>query len=178
MKEDKLTNAIIEKFKSEKRSKVTDKIEVEPEAHYNYYGTRGVADLFIRFFEVEQLPPSDYVFEIKSSPRNANEVIRQFQKMRKTFFKDSSRSPGERVNFELCFTPEKSNFEHIQENLGMYGSLLGTDTDSIVTIRHPDNVTPVHVDALVRDDFDFLEHCKASNPKIYELIEEWEVLDE
>jgi len=172
MKEDKLTNSLIKHFKNREGDRPTDhdKVVVEPEAHYNYYGTRGVADLFVRCYELEGYPPLDIVFEIKSSPTSANEVIRQVKKMEKTFFMDERRSPGDSVIFELCFTPEEDNLRHVAENFEMYVSVR---PEINVTMRHPDDITPIILHLANEKDMDFLDYVESNNPKIFELFEKW-----
>lgn len=184
MKEDKITNALIETFKSREESDINPhyKVEASPEVHYNYYGSRGVVDLFVRDYEIENCPPNDHVFEIKSTPKSANEVIRQFKRMEKTFYMDESRSEGDRVIFELCFTPKEENLRHVAENFEMYHSLLKNFRENgykvNVTMRHPDDTNPVMlVHKYILDDAGLLAHAKSSNSQIYELMKKWSIPD-
>jgi len=105
-KEDELVNALVQMAKGSGY----DRVEVTPEAHYNNYGTRGVADLHIR--RVEQLrygtKYTDVVYEVKSesavrSATGANEIIRQYNRMRENFYEDDRRKRPNTANFELGF---------------------------------------------------------------------------
>lgn len=92
MDEDEVTNALIQWHKSSAREAIeagdTDAdVEILPEAHYNHYGNRGVVDLYAIMGGW-----NGHVYEIKSETavRNAtgaNEVIRQFNRMREYFSK-------------------------------------------------------------------------------------------
>jgi len=135
MKEDQLTNAIIQKLDTEKI--------IEPEAHYNHYGTRGVVDLYVR--NIHQRKPNDHLYEIKANPKDANKVIRQFQKMRNYFYRDKDRAKPEKTRFELCFTAEPGNLQHVKNNSEMYRSLAENYPNVIITFRHPENIRPVHI---------------------------------
>jgi hypothetical protein len=168
MKEDKITNAIAKHAKNLEEKDHWDKVEVEPEAHYNHYGTRGIADLYQKNYEFANQPPFTHLYEIKSTPRNANEVIRQFQKMRRFFFKDESRPWPHEVIYELCFTPEKSNLEHVEENFDMYRQLYSDNTR--IMMRHPENIRPVHL--VVPHTFasidDVKKHAKVTNEEVFD----------
>ena len=128
-KEDQMVQSLIENSKSYKGSLYTE-VEVEPEAHYNHYGNRGVADLFVRSKEEggnNEVYYSDGVYEIKSeaavrSSTGANEIIRQFNKMRKYFYKDDSRSLPDDCHFELTFIPTEITVQHMVDNLSLYQS--------------------------------------------------------
>ncbi len=100
---------------------------VEPEAHYNHYGTRGVADLFVRSIESGENGDyvSDALYEVKSASAvqqatGANEIIRQFNKMRKTFYLDESRDEPDEFHIELTFTIEPETVQHVARNFEMY----------------------------------------------------------
>jgi len=131
MKEDYLTNSLIEYYK-ENYGKYIE--EIVPEKHYNYYGDRGIVDLFVRYKHKNDW---DRIFEIKSNPNNANEVLRQFNRMKKYFYKgtDLERKPS---TFELCFTPTAKNLRHFKENKEMYREVEG-----FVSMRAPGNVNPI-----------------------------------
>lgn len=138
IKEDDLTNAIIKQVKS---LEIYDETVTEPEAHYNYYGTRGVADLYTR--KVEKGKARDRLFEIKANPGNANEVVRQFQRMKKFFYRDKDRVKPEKVTYELCFTATPGNRRHVNKNFEMYQSLAENNSNVVITFRHPDNTSVV-----------------------------------
>jgi hypothetical protein len=127
MKEDYLTNYLIEYHREN-----YDIQEIVPEKHYNYYGDRGIVDLFVRYKN-----DKDHIFEIKSNPKNANEVLRQFNRMKKYFYKGTDL---ERRNstFELCFTPTAKNLRHFKENKEMYREVEG-----FVSMRAPGNANPI-----------------------------------
>jgi hypothetical protein len=156
-KEDNMTETLIE-WATESSLESDDRefsYEVEPEAHYNYYGDRGVADLYIR--EIEDMDDGrtfyyDKLYEIKSeaavkSATGANEVIRQFNKMRKYFYKDESRTVPTDVHFELLFLPTEVTIEHLSKNMTLYQncqanqlceevpSAQGDTAPAIVTVR-------------------------------------------
>jgi len=135
VKEDKLTNAIIERHKSkaskrensdEKNTPDSISLEIRPEEHYNHYGTRGIVDLFIREkqeYSGGREGVTDYIIEVKSELRNANEVIRQANKMHDYFYKGSDWAKPFRNYFSLYVELNPSNYSHIKENMHMYQSL-------------------------------------------------------
>ena len=157
-KEDKMTETLID-WATEPHPESSDREfshEVEPEAHYNYYGDRGVADLYIR--EIEDMDDGrtfyyDNLYEIKSesairSATGANEIIRQFNKMRKYFYKDESRSVPTEVHFELLFLPTEATIEHLIENMTLYQNCQKSQLCEEVPSAY-DNTAPVIV--TVRD---------------------------
>lgn len=128
MSEDKLTNTIL--------NAVSEDDKAYPEAHYNYYGDRGVVDLYVEGSE------SAHLYEIKSESAvqngetGANSILRQFNRMRKFFFKDESWDlPVESVSgsfsshltFHLVFTASESNVQHLCENRNMYLAAVQND---------------------------------------------------
>jgi hypothetical protein len=114
--EDRVTNALIDKYG---RASV--------EVPYNNYGERGYVDL------VQNRPRgTTYIIEIKSSPESANQVIRQFQKMRRNFAEGTSYQPiHEQKSYWLVFTASHSNLEHLRNNKSMYRSLNSEENVSI-----------------------------------------------
>lgn len=109
-------------------------VEIETEKHYNYYGDRGVADLFIR----EHMPSGvedDYVLEFKSdaairAATGANEILRQFNRMATYFYKDPEIDlPTTRawepsnISFSLCFNATPTAYEHLVENYEIYETI-------------------------------------------------------
>ncbi len=171
--EDELTSALIEYHKEfAEEDNETEECRVYPEAHYNHYGDRGVADLYIVQENIYGVTRG-FVYELKSESAVreatvANKIVRQFNRMREYFFKGSSHSGPNALTFELCFTPTEYNLRHIADNLSIYQSTVDqkltdvkTDTDRvempdgsvqiinnhnvIVTSRPPDsdNITPV-----------------------------------
>jgi hypothetical protein len=106
--EDEVTNTLI--------SMAPGKCAVE--VPYNNYGERGYVDL------VQNRNSATYITELKSCPKSANKVIRQFQKMKDNFVKGTSYSDLHDQKFYwLVFTASYRNLEHIKQNLKMYESL-------------------------------------------------------
>lgn len=133
---------------------------VETEKHYNHYGNRGVADLFCRRVWDSGVE-SDHVYEFKSDAAiegstGANEIIRQFNKMCKFFYKDDEIDLPKTtawsfadVTFELCFNPTPLALEHVIDNLEIYQTVIEPqiptglrDAKSIVTFRSADSDSP------------------------------------
>jgi len=196
--EDKLASSIIKHFReSTKRLEEMDNTNIElnvhPESSYNHYGTRGFVDLYF-----ERKYPSGYseayVYELKSESAvkqatGANEIIRQFNKMREYFFKGSSHSLPKSITFELCFTPTEYNIRHISENIEMYHSSVEQRLlesyheriNRIVTSRPPnvDDITPIIFAnpsfTLLKED-NFCDYVEGANHIIHnehkELIKE------
>jgi hypothetical protein len=129
MKEDELTNAIIKRSRPSDKHPSVDPPEMYPEAHYTHYGNRGVADLYIHHNNSAGAPKRGHVFEIKSEPavRNAtgaNEIIRQFNRLREFFFLGSEHEVPNVIDFELCFLPTKHNMNHVLKNEAMYATTV------------------------------------------------------
>jgi len=148
--ENDLLNAVIEMRTNQAFGDTS--IRTEPEAHYNYYGSRGVADLLIE--ESYGQNRTDYtVCEFKSAAAldhvtGANEIIRQFNRMRQYFFKDNDRDRGAGHAFVLSFTPSAKTLDHLAENAAAYRQaskanvgVAGWKQDSpgtMVSMRFPD----------------------------------------
>lgn len=131
-KEDKLVNAIIQDYKG--WSSLYDEQIFEPEAHYNHYGTRGVADLFIKEIEIVDGTKYEYdnLVEVKSGfsvsqATGANEIVRQFNKMRRNFYLDEDRDEPDAIKMELAFTIEPETVKHVADNLNIYTSVVEND---------------------------------------------------
>lgn len=130
--EDKLVNRIIEHHSNRDRI-----IRAEPEAHYEYYGYRGTADLFLRWEHSDGSGEHDDVYEVKSasaveSSTGANEILRQFNKMRKYFYEDDSHSPARsEVNFRLVFTISETTVRHVANNLPQYTNAIDAGVTDI-----------------------------------------------
>lgn len=143
IKEDDLTNELIEWQKSmtEKESSKSCEVMIEPEAHYNNYGSRGYLDLYVRRKHFDGTTEGR-LYNIKSNPNNANEVIRQCRKEMNNFHKDRYKSDD--IRFELCFLPTERNYEHVLENKSMYKALKSRNV--LVTFRHPEKARqPIHL---------------------------------
>jgi hypothetical protein len=123
---------------------------VEPEAHYNHYGDRGAADLYVE--EVEHTNRGDirrgYLYEVKSAhavreANGAGDIIRQFNKMQRYFFQDESWTHPNRVQYELVFLPTPTTVGHVAANETMYEQLDDKDPQedsSMVVFRAPDEL--------------------------------------
>lgn len=194
--EDELTNALIQYHRenhreAEELNPDSGDLNAYPEAHYNHYGNRGVADLYVTTGEW-----SGKVYELKSESAvreatGANEILRQFNKMREYFFAGSQHDPPtHEVHFELCFTPSELNFRHIAENADMYRSVILQELSDVsteevfsrVTIRppDPDNITPVIMQSsgfdyrnpFPKSDHTFTRYIEHNQPEIFEAFED------
>jgi len=106
--EDRVTNALIEKTSGQKSVEVP----------YNNYGERGYVDLVINTVLDETL-----IMEIKSNPKSANSVLRQFRKMKSNFEEGSEFNFNDKKTYLLVFTASNVNLEHIKNNKEMYQTL-------------------------------------------------------
>lgn len=116
----------------------------------------------------------------------ANEVIRQFNRMREYFFEGSDYPrPTANLIFELCFTPTEYNAEHIIKNADLYSATTNTNLSSIPSIEvkraicfrlpDPENITPL---LMFSNTFDFrdllnrgeFEAYAQGNPALYRQI--------
>ena len=193
IREDDLAQALIRYHQESqeemnKHQPISEEVNIYPEAHYNHYGNRGVADLYIITGDWE-----GHLYELKSESAirqatGANEIIRQFNKMREFFFSGSSHKPPTKwMDFELCFTPTEYNFRHIAENADLYATIVQQTFQDLnirelatkVTVRPPDadNITPIimfagNVDFRTYPDRSennrFVEYVKSNQPAIYE----------
>lgn len=140
-KEDDLTSALIQMHTDRKLDNIQCQ-RIQPEAHYNYYGTRGVVDLYV-LKEKEDLRQnlrhSASLYEVKAELRNANEVLRQFNRMKEFFFKDPSRPEPDTAKYELTVLPTRQNYRHIEEYYDMYKSV------GRIFFRHPEDPCPVPI---------------------------------
>jgi len=126
-KEDELVNWLVQSHER----RMIDEVEVEPEAHYNNYGTRGVVDLHAREIEHLRLGErhTDTIYEVKSESAvrqstGANQIIRQFNRMRENFYEDNRRTRPYKVDFELTFELTPYVVEHVAENISMYSAAI------------------------------------------------------
>lgn len=185
--EDELTNALIQYHKRSNEEMNESgpenyELSIFTEEHYNHYGDRGVVDLFVSEGEY------DHLYELKSEhavreATGANEIIRQFKRMRKFFYKGTDHTPAREVMFELCFAPSELTFRHLAKNADMYASVvqqgdseLTSDVSSQVHVRpaDPENIHPVimfseQVDC--RDGFtrrSFAEYVQQLHPEMFE----------
>lgn len=106
--EDRVTNALITKVDG----------DTAVEVPYNNYGERGYVDLIRSQGRYTQ------IIEVKSTPKTANQVIRQFQKMKNNFLEGTSYQYIKKNHeFKLVFTASNANLEHLKTNKQMYLSL-------------------------------------------------------
>lgn len=130
--EDDLTEAIIEYHKDRHLIET-----IEPEAFYNDYGMRGYPDLYVQFNRPADGLIESHLIEVKSeyavkSATGANEIIRQFNKMRRHFYEDNDRPvpfpqfEWEEVVlvFELAFIPSEYTLLHLLDNREMYNEAI------------------------------------------------------
>lgn len=170
MKEDQLTKKLIEKATNTDEDDRNSDFETEivPEKHYNYYGTRGIADLYIRTIQKygAETYQDDTVIEVKTHLENANEVVRQFNKMKRFFYKDpANQKPSERITFKLVILANESNLKHVLENEAIYKEAINRNdkVSSIILFKHPENIeaAPICLDILFGDyKVSFEEYCK------------------
>lgn len=122
-------------------------LETKTEEHYNYYGTRGVADL-VKIEGNDYGPTLAHVIEAKTHLEKAHETIRQFKKMLRYFYKDEQRSRPKRVLYELTVLPTESNFAHLRAYEELYSAaagkkVAGHKSKAVITFRGPADYTPI-----------------------------------
>lgn len=180
--EDQLTSRLVEYYQNQEFEH-----DISVEQHYNYYGDRGVVDLATKEVETGYV----HLYEIKSNAAinaatGANEIIRQFNKMRQYFFRDESTfSPDGWPTFELCFLPTYEAYRHIHNNAELYKSAVQNDVDlgfnelkrpngvdAQVTMRpyDEDSITPV---VLFAGESDYRETIKQHDHPGGGLLGEW-----
>ncbi|QLG62677.1 hypothetical protein [Halorarum salinum] len=127
MREDELATAVVEHF-----GVAFDDATVRLEEPYDHYGNRGVVDAHVR---VRGAAPVDYLVELKSDAAlghvtGANEVLRQYRRMERYFYKDEEHSlrtsiarDGPGVHVMLLFAPTSRCVEHVWEHRRLYGSV-------------------------------------------------------
>jgi hypothetical protein len=123
-----MVNAIV----AHKQNSSANLTSIEPEAHYNHYGDRGIADLYI-VTETIDGEKEGKAFEVKSDSAvqeatGANEIIRQYNRMRRYFFQDEQRTVPDYCCFELCFVVSEKTVKHVCENFNTY---LATDNTQL-----------------------------------------------
>lgn len=190
MNEDALTNALIQYHKQSERdarSRGEEDVETSlyPEEHYNHYGDRGVVDLYCATSGW-----SGHLYEIKSESAvrhatGANEILRQFNRMRQHFYPGTEHTTPLEVRFELCFTPTAYNARHLLTNAEMYAQSVENDLSRLDAERrtvnvcfrlpNPETIRPViaftsgsRFHRITNDNF--LAYADDTNPEIYERI--------
>lgn len=146
-KEDVLVDTLIGKDEpTDAHHEEYDKVEysVTPEAPYNHYGDRGVVDLVTRMKvttfeqnlgqEWEKTGTAQNVYEVKSpnavqQATGANEILRQYNRHRRYFYKDEEHSLPSQGKFELAFIPHPVTVKHVADNYRMYA---GCNEDSYI----------------------------------------------
>lgn len=194
MHEDQLTNTLIESAKKTDDYYEGPDVDCFPEAHYHHYGNRGSVDLYTYEYGM-RTPTKGRVLEIKSESAvrhatGANEIIRQFNRMRRFFFDGSGHPVPNDIRFELCFLPTIYNMSHVLNNQAMYNAAVDhehsminepdtklhssvtkenggpnfdpdrLEIDSVITVRPPSENTR-HCNIFTEDD----NHIK--NPTVY-----------
>jgi hypothetical protein len=192
MNEDELANAIIERQKEDEQEGIEfgesdAERDIYTETHFNHYGNRGVVDLYI-----DQSGWLGHVYEFKSESAveqatGANEILRQFNQIRKYFYKGSDHPVPSEIDFELCFTPTESNARHIIENAEMYANTVENDIANLrkdinvgtkITFRLPDpeNIQPLLMFTGLVDFREevgggpFRQYAKSNTPEIYKRL--------
>ena len=152
----------LQRIQSEKEFLGEDEeVVFETEKHYNYYGDRGVADLFTRTTHPSGAQ-TDRVFEFKSEDAvrdatGANEILRQFNRMCSYFYKDESITLPKatawnqaRITFVLCFDATPTTYKHVLDNHEIYQTITSPcvesglrDAHSLVTFRSVETEVPV-----------------------------------
>ena len=116
MDESEITNEYLERERD--RRGVFEAFVEEP---YNHYGQRGQVYLHLDQYDLHTAVEFKSGYEVKKST-GANEIIRQFNKARKSFFAGTNHTPDEQDNivFKLIFENTNYNIKHISDNGEMY----------------------------------------------------------
>jgi len=135
-REDELVNKLVQYYRNDS---MTESVQVEK--HYNHYGDRGIVDLVTDGFSL-------HLFEIKSpaaidAATGANEIIRQFNRMREYYVQDHEIEPNHQATFELCFTPDVECLRHVETNMEMYKNITQTTPDSVSRSRTMVTMRPI-----------------------------------
>lgn len=127
MREDELATSVVEHFET-----IHDHPLVSLEEPYDHYGNRGQVDCYVRTRADTRF---DYLIELKADAAvreatGANEIIRQFRRMERYFYKDEEhairRSLGRTepaVRLLLLFAPTVACVEHVAEHRALYESV-------------------------------------------------------
>lgn len=165
--EDDLTEGLIKTYQDR------DFIEIiEPEAHYDHYGHRGFPDLFAVFRRPADELVEYHLIEVKSdhaikAATGANDIIRQFNQMRRYFFKDDDRPvfpfrPEYEVVlvFELAFILSEYSVLHFWDNKELYKEAITAD------YPNPHEQVPPDQDAEIHNEIEVaLNFRHPTNPK-------------
>lgn len=150
--EDRIADAILDRYRERIERGRSEDGSAELEVHYNDYGSRGVVDLVIT--EVDGgFVPEIRIYELKSEyavkqSTGANEIIRQFNRHKQSFFSGSNHEKGDYKNimYFLDFYATDYNYEHIRANEGLYNTVTETmggiyGEKSGVRLVHPEDYT-------------------------------------
>lgn len=159
MREDELATRVVEHFEA-----AFERSAVRLEEPYDHYGNRGSVDVYAR---VRTPARVDYLVELKADPAvriagGANEILRQYRRMERYFYKDDEHSIGPKLaregpgtHFLLLFAPTASCVEHVNEHRTLYGSVEAEATvDGVPTVRKVAFLT--NLDAADRGELGFL----------------------
>lgn len=145
--EDDLTNGLIHHYQDAEFVHV-----MEPEAFYNDYGMRGFPDLHMVYEWIDDGIIESQLIEVKSEyavkrATGANEIIRQFNKMRRHFYKAEGQVVPMRqfewqeifLGFELAFIPSEYTLLHILDNKEMYNQAIQTSQGNVSRLPRNQN---------------------------------------
>ena len=124
MDESEITNEYLERERD--RRGVFEAFVEEP---YNHYGQRGQVDLHLDQYDLHTVVEFKSEYAAKKSI-GANEIIRQFNKARKSFFAGTNHTPDEQDNivFKLIFENTDYNIKNISDNGEMYVRVVEDST--------------------------------------------------
>lgn len=125
MQEDIVTNELIQYHSK------YDRLDTwfSAESHYEYHGNRGAVDLWAAEYDPRTDSETHYVYEVKSNAAlrhitGANEILRQVNRMRDNFYRDSRNpvptGPEASIYFMLVFAPTSACVRHVQEFRDIY----------------------------------------------------------
>lgn len=114
------------------------------EVPYNNYGQRGVVDL------LGTARSTSLVIELKSNyavseSTGANEILRQFNKMKDNFFQGSEVQSEDYEEYWLIFSATRENIKHLYENRNMYGTLADDENACSIYIYDGGMAMPLSV---------------------------------
>ena len=199
--EDDLTNALISWHKQNEHRMFGN---YEPEAFYDHYGNRGSVDLYLMYERPGLNLIEAHIIEVKSEyavkqVTGANEIIRQFNRARRYFFKDEDRYEPEpgipesdvEIYFELCFIPSEGTLVHLLNNAPMYNEALSKEVStadpfnrrnmpsiqSHITFRDPREVTEIVLadgdSRLLPPPKSFIQRYRSVDEDLYQSLERY-----
>ena len=124
MDESEMTNEYLERERD--RRGVFEAFVEEP---YNHYGQRGQVDLYLDQYYLHTVVEFKSEYAAKKST-GANEIIRQFNKARKSFFAGTNHTPDEQdsIVFKLIFENTDYKIKHVSDNGEMYVRVVEDST--------------------------------------------------